>query len=195
MKNERNIFLIENQCTVKCVIISDDNVDTDKSPYYWSNCPSAFLHGNMTIGNNLWMDVYSLYSTSSLLLTGVWMEFLCNQFYEKVKALQQLCLHFTGKSQSEMMVMLKHCVSYPCPVSHPNRKLLLALIDFDWYHPNDGLAWLAVIRNKINFIHYLQFIPISYKIGNSVWGLIWCLRYKEDSKAEEFLGHKIPKVC
>ena len=97
--------------------------------------------------------------------------------------------------QSLVMVMLKHCVSYPCPVSHPNRKLLLALIDFDWYHPNDGLAWLAVIRNKINFIHYLQFIPISYKIGNSVWGLIWCLRYKEDSKAEEFLGHKIPKVC
>ena len=97
--------------------------------------------------------------------------------------------------QSLVMVMLKHCVSSPCPASHPNRKLLLALIDFDWYHPNDGLAWLAVIRNKINFIHYLQFIPISYKIGNSVWGLIWCLRYKEDSKAEEFLGHKIPKVC
>ena len=97
--------------------------------------------------------------------------------------------------QSLLMVMLKHCVSSPCPASHPNRKLLLALIDFDWYHPNDGLAWLAVIRNKINFIHYLQFIPISYKIGNSVWGLIWCLRYKEDSKAEEFLGHKIPKVC
>ena len=153
MKNERNIFLIENQCTVKCVIISDDNVDTDKSPYYWSNCPSAFLHGNMTIGNNLWM--YTVFG----------------------------------------VVMLKHCVSSPCPASHPNRKLLLALIDFDWYHPNDGLAWLAVIRNKINFIHYLQFIPISYKIGNSVWGLIWCLRYKEDSKAEEFLGHKIPKVC